>query len=183
MGSITKIQFTLGKLILSRKASRVKRNTAFVNLASAENIGVIYKHRSEKDLVAVSSIKDKLQATGKKVIVLGWISSKDIPAYLVTSDMGFFFNRKDLNRFLIPKSDYVKGFINNEFDILLNLDVANSFVIQYVVALSKSKMRVGRADESINKYLDFMINLDAENNSIMEIFNQVWHYLSMIKSA
>ncbi len=163
------------------RAREEKCDNAFTNLTAAQSVGIIYKHRNEKDLQAILKIKEKLSVQSKKISIVGWVGTKEMPSYLITSEAGFFFNKNDLNLFLIPKNDYVKEFVKKDFDILLNFDVANSFVLNYISSLSHSKMKVGRMNEEMKSYNDFMISLEEKDVSIENIFNQTWHYLTTIR--
>ena len=167
--------------ILRKRLTKLQREKHFFAWDTFQSIGIVARIDTEEDYNSIRNISSQLKKEGKEVQVIAYIPEKIIPDYLVSSGVGIFFNINDLSDFLIPKNDFVNGFIDSEPDILLDLSFSSSFVIKYIVSLSKAKMKIGDDNPSKKSYYDFMIKIEDESD-IVHFVDQVKYYLSVIKA-
>jgi hypothetical protein len=180
-GLIHSIKSQVGEFILKSRMNKIQRNKKLVNLDEAVTIGIVYKVNNEK---LFNTVKDltKVLTTGKKqVLALGFVDRNDIPNYCVAANAGYYYTRKDLNWWGGPKSDYLKTFLDKEFDILIDLTLEDVYINRYIMALSKSKFKVGGHLRVNEQVLDMMIKMDKNANEEDYIL-QFLHYLRMFKS-
>ena len=180
-GIFENIKSTYGKWILKSQFGKVSRHKSLVNLDEAKNIGIVYKVNSEREFNAVKDLTKALTTTKKQVLAIGFVDRNEIPNYCVAANAGFYFSRKDINWFGGPKSDYIKTFINKEFDILIDLTLENVFINRYISSLSRSRFKVGPELGFNQDFLDMMIKMD-NNTREEEYILQILHYLRMFKS-
>ena len=114
-------------------------------------------------------------------MALGFVDDLTIPDYCVVAYSGYYFNRKDLNWYKLPKSDYINTFINKEYDILIDLSTSNDLILQYIIGLSKAKFKVGRQRRGFEKYFDLMIRI-KKRVPMRDFADQAIHYLTVLKS-
>ena len=71
-------------------------------------------------------------------------------------------------------------FIDKEMDLLIDCTLKPKFETNYIVGLSKAKLKVGFYDES-RKDLDFMIKYKGKKD-LNYLFEQTIHYLEQINN-
>ena len=92
-----------------------------------------------------------------------------------------FFSSSDLNWYNHSKSPIINNFINEKFDILLDLNFGNCKPAYYIVGLSKSPFKVGKLSPQNKLIHDLFIDIDKNNN--MDYFMmQAQHYLQLINT-
>ena len=67
------------------------------------------------------------------------------------------FTKKHLNLFGIPKGSFVKEFITNDFDILLDLNTSKYYPLIFLAGASRARFKVGMYEKELVKIFDFMI--------------------------
>ncbi|MEY3050847.1 MAG: hypothetical protein RLY31_632 [Bacteroidota bacterium] len=144
-------------------------------LESSNHVGIIFDGTNPADCQVVLHFAEKLLKKGKKVRVLAYSRKK--PEY---SDFRIqFFSDKDLDFFLRPNSYTVSEFVNQPFDLLLNLtnDVNNT--LHSIAAHSKARFRVGPNTTRTYSY-DLMLECE-QSTDIEQFLNQVLFYLRKLK--
>ena len=178
---LNNLGFNLGQLILSRRLKKTGRDRRVINLDEAESIVIIYDVVNEKRFAEVRTLQQQLNTNKRKVMVIGYIDSKTIPNYCVEANAGYFFNRRSVNWFGLPKADYLNQFVMKSFDILVDLTTEGHFITKYLTGLSISKFKSGKYSEAKKLYLDLMIECDPDA-SFADFIRQTLHYLKIIKS-
>ena len=89
--------------------------------------------------------------------------------------------QKDLNWYRIPQGNTVQNFMAEEFEIIIDLTLEDRLPIQYILAKSRARFKVGRWSESNKRILDMMIDM-AGSRSLPQLIQQVHHYLLMVNS-
>ena len=181
MDFLSGIKQTIGNFVLDRNISRLERDKKLTNLSDSRTIGIVYLVSNQTVFNKVKLLIRKLNSPYRQVMALGYVDRDSIPDYCVAANSGYYFDRKDLNWYGAPGNDYIKEFINKEFDIIIDLTLEDVYVLQYIVALSKSKLKVGRFSKSMQKYYDLMIKNDQKALSD-EYIDQILHYLNILKS-
>ena len=153
------------------------------NLAHSVKIGIVYLAMDEKAHADVRNyvkkIKDEIGL--HKIQCLGYSDEKVLPAFLSARLNFDAFCQKDLNWYRIPGGNTVNNFITEEFDILIDLTLEDYLPIQYIVAKSKARFKVGRFTSGNQRFLDMMIDI-AGANSLPQLIAHVDRYLLMINA-
>ena len=117
-----------------------------------------------------------------KVNAFGFFNTKEIPSLAYSKLEYDFLSAKELNWFGKPSSMVVKNFIHEDYDLLIDLNVHDHFVLKYISALSKSKFKVGKYNEKDESIYDMMI--DADNTQTLKYFlRQVDIYIAMLNKV
>jgi hypothetical protein len=80
---------------------------------------------------------------------------------------------------MIPVNPVVKNFINEKFDILINLNSGKCFPLKYISALSKARFRVGRYNSQNAVCFDMMIKLHGEP-TLKTVVEEIENFLRLI---
>ena len=169
----------IGLTVLKFKVKKLNRKRGVYNLNNAKNIGLIYNATNQSTYNSAIKLIKFLQEKNIKTNSLGYVNSKEVLNFYETSKGVDFFSRNNLNWYGKPNNPNTNNFIEKEFDILIDLSLDDDFPLQYIIALSKAKFKVGRFT-SKEGYYDFMINVE-EKKELNFLIDQIKHYLTMIK--
>ena len=155
------VYWQLGHLVESRQ-----RTKKFVNLNHAQNVGIIW---NENDRAAYEMLKKYLNENK--------IQSKEI--CYSKRQREITFSPKDFSFFGKPKNPAVDEFINERFDLLIDISLADSLAVQIVRALSLASFKAGWSLATPN-YFDFSVDVSQRRDAYF-LAEQLIHYLNEIK--
>ena len=158
-----------------------ERERRIVNLHDARRIGVLYTLDDIPDYDTVCDFVTKLQHDHKEVKALGFVKNKNLVSRFLPKLSYDFFSKKDVNWFHIPVHPKVKDFIQQPFDILIDLSLKEILPLKYIAGHSMAHCRVGRFTDDNTCCYDLMIDAGPEM-PMHEFIRQVTHYLSLINS-
>jgi hypothetical protein len=165
------------------KEARQDRSPLPKNLAVANKVGMLYVAHDEQAHTQVRNyvkkIKEELGLT--RIMALGYFPGKALPFHLHTKLNFDAICLKDLNWYRIPQGNTVQNFMAEEYEIIIDLTMEDRLPIQYIMAKSRARFKVGRWSESNKKILDMMIDM-AGSRSLPQMIQQVHHYLLMVNS-
>lgn len=177
-----RIKEWLGRRTLLRETMPDRRPVA-KNLAQSSKVGIVYLAANEQAHIHVRNyvkkIKEELGI--HRIMVLGYFDGRELPTYLHPKLHFDAFTQKDLNWYRIPHGNTVQNFIAEEHDVLIDLTLEDYLPIQYLVAKSKARFKVGRMSDSNSRFLDMMIDT-AGANSLSQLIGNLDRYLMMINA-
>jgi hypothetical protein len=160
-----------------RTGSQLKKNKSIranIPFREATTIGIVF---TIEDRVKHELIKDfihKLEHDGKKVQVMTFLPNKQ-----ENHDFMFdFFTMKDISFFGEITSYNTIKFADTPFDYLFCIDTESNKMIQYILARSKSKCRVGKFENGNEAYFEMM--LDSTKNT-KEFIDGIYKYTTQLK--
>ncbi|MBI4947872.1 MAG: hypothetical protein HY840_15890 [Bacteroidetes bacterium] len=164
MGLVHNIKNVFGKYFLALEQKHVQRNKKFINIEDAKTIGIVFDASDNENFDLVKKYVTYLREMKKKVKAIGFYYQKVTPAMTYSKLEYDFFSLKDLAWNNIPNNIYVDNFIEDEYDILLDLNLNDLFPLHYISSLSKARFKVGKKSEINNSIFDMMIELGNEKN-------------------
>ena len=177
-----RIKEWLGMRRLLKEAMPDRRPVA-KNLAHCVKVGIVYLAVDEKAHTDVRNyvkkMKDELGL--HRIQCIGYADVKELPFYLHAKLNFDAFCLKDLNWYRIPGGNTVNNFIAEEHDVLIDLTLEDYLPIQYIVAKSRARFKVGCFTDSNKRFLDMMIDT-AGANSLPQLIANVDRYLLMINA-
>lgn len=177
-----RIKEWMGMRRLQRDLS-VERKPIARNLAMARKVAIVYvvedetAHNHIRNYV--KRIKDELGISN--IMALGYSDEKALPHYLHAKLNFDAICQKDLNWYRIPQGNAVQNFMAEEYDILIDLTLTDRLPVQYIMAKSRARFKVGRWSESNKRILDMMIDM-AGAQSLPQLIQQVHRYLLMVNA-
>ncbi|MBL7962546.1 MAG: hypothetical protein JNM31_01760 [Flavobacteriales bacterium] len=182
MKLLDRIKEWLGRRRLLRETP-VDRRPIVRNLAQATKVAIVYHARDEATFQHVRNyvkkIKDELGI--HRIMALGYVSDKVVPAHMNARLNFDSFGLKDMNWYRIPGGNTVNNFIAEEYEVLIDLTLDEHLPIQYIVAKSRARFKVGRLCDHNKPFLDMMIDM-AGSQSLPQLITQVHRYLMMINA-
>lgn len=179
MKLVRKIKQAAGGRFL-RNEAEPKRERRGSNFNSAQRIGILYQDVDEPYFNKVKNyakfLKDEFDI--KSVICLGYVDEvkKKLPAWQLQKLELNFFSREDLNWHYKPVQN-VATFLQEDFDMLIDLSGGNVVPLNYVMKESKARMKVGLKGSRTERYCDFLLNM-GEAPSTDKFIEQLNLYLS-----
>jgi hypothetical protein len=181
MSIFKKIKLALGNNYLKKELVANPRK-AFLNkfnFDQVRTVGMLFDASNPEDYELVKRYVVYLREHAKKVKVLGYFSSKKIPAYTYSKLEYDFFSSKEVNWFGKPTTHIIDNFMEEEYDLLIDLNIHDHFPLKYISALSKAKFKVGKFKEEDESIYDMMI--DADNTQTLKYFlRQIDTYITML---
>lgn len=175
----------IGGILLRRELKSVKqvRKINKFKFENAKTVGIIFDATNADDFELVKRYVNELRENNKKVKVLGYFKSNGVPA-LTYSKLDFdFFSNKEISLFGKPTPSFIRNFIEEEYDLLIDLNIHDHFALRYVAALSKAIFKVGKFEEENDIHThDMMIDSD-HTKTIKYFLRQIDTYITMMNKA
>ncbi|PKP19569.1 MAG: hypothetical protein CVU05_11070 [Bacteroidetes bacterium HGW-Bacteroidetes-21] len=170
----------IGKFLLKGQLKNRVRHKRFHNFHSAKKVGILF-NASDSKIYAESKIllnyftQKKIKTEG-----LGFADKDQMDSFYKTYTGFQFFCSKDFSFLGLPKSQVVRDFYEQEFDILIDLSLSENPLFSTICSLSRASFIVGSVKSRINEY-DLLIDCnDGDNPEAFCI--QMKHYLESINT-
>jgi hypothetical protein len=164
--------------LLKNKQRKVRRDKAVSNFDTADRVGVIFSLEEETSFDLTNQFLNYLAGKKIKVYALGYIPQKEIPPRIAPNSKINLFTRKDLNWYYMPVHPIVQQFIEQDFDILIDLSKQSLLPLKFVNNLSRARLKVGMESNNGRDY-DLMIRIGPEQG-LHYLIEQIKHYVSQI---
>ena len=175
--SYFKRQYTrIQDYLLERKINRSPIQRTPGDYDSAQKIGLLFDATELPQRQIVLDYAESLRQQNKKVKLLGFYREKN-------SETNFTFKHftlKDLNFWRQPKGALVSQFMEEPFDVLINLSLEAEPALEYISALSSAQLRVGPYTERTYCY-DLMIATENRKD-LSRFIEQVTFLLKKMNS-
>lgn len=179
MGILEQIKHRIGYFVLSSGLKKAERRKKVYNINDARNIGVVFEVKDEAHFGHIHLFVDFLHDQGKHVKALGYVESKDLMRFLKHTSVYSYFDKSGTNWYMKPTDSEALNFQNEEFDILIDLTEVDILPVQFVVAFSQARFKVGHYDEVLHDFYDMAIKAEGEK-TVKYIIAQIKHYLTII---
>jgi len=179
-----KIKYILSNYLLKKELQALRKEPKpyKFNFNEIKTVGILFDATSIEDFEIVKRYVVYLREYRKRVKAIGFFSTKEIPALTYSKLEYDFISTKELDWLGKPSSMVVKNFIDEEYELLIDLNVSYHFPLRYIAALSKAKFKVGKYDEKDTEIYDFMI--DADHTKTVKYFlRQVDTYVTMLNKT
>jgi len=178
---LTQIRYRIARKRLKQEHSRITRKRRPQNLENTRSIALLYSIDDEKTYKRVEEFVKILNDRKIKVKVVCYTGQKFTPHFFIPRLLQDILTVKDNNWYFYPVKPFVKDFLAEEYDILIDLTLSEKFPLLYLAALSNSGLKIGRFDETHQEFYDLMIDIPQE--ATLDYFiEQVMHYLSKINT-
>lgn len=172
-----KLRKKIARYFLDRKVRKTARGIHSINLKDAKSIGLIFYSKDEISIRIANEFANTCRANKAKLHTLGFNHKRKLEDNLISDEHHSYITKSDFSYFYQPKTDILKKFVNQPFDILLVIYPKNHIYIQSIVTLSKAKLIVG--NEHINHNY-FGMSIDCDPLEVETTFNNAITYLSKI---
>lgn len=176
---VMRLRIRIGQRILEREREQLQRDTRSLAFDDARRVGVLFTGEDEATLRDVSDFCRQLREKGKTVRVMGYIPRPSVAETLSTASDLEFFSQNDFNWYFRPESRHAVSFIEEPFDILIDLRIQRRMPVPFMVALSKARFKVGCYSDENDGLHDLTIHSE-KGMTLGDFGAQVLRYLEMI---
>jgi len=166
-------------LQLKRESAQVSRERKDPDIHREASIGILYDATDKDDFEVVREFYRDLKVSQKAPVSLGYVDYKETTFQTLARPESDYFFKHQVNWYRKPAGSIVENFIDEPFDILINLTLADFYPLDYIAAVSKAGLKVGRADSEISFCFDMSFYLD-EKATLKSFAYLIIHYLSNI---
>jgi hypothetical protein len=178
---VSSIKKMFGNYFLRQEMAGLSRNRDMVSLADSKTIGIVFEATDKEEFELVKKYVLYLREQKKKVKAIGYFSGGETPAFTFSKLEYDFFSKKDLNWYFKPNDKFVRNFIDEEYDILIDLNIHDHFAMTYVSATSRARFKVGQYKKENERIFDLMIE-GTEEKGLKYYLRQVDTYLQMLNT-
>lgn len=146
-----------------------------ITLEKVKSMLILFDAGNDEDTALIKKQIQLWQNKGIKVDVLGFISKVKKNTTLPLN----YISSKHINWMQIPSINIIDEYANKQHDVLLNFFTNSLLPLEYIAALSKSTLRIGKYNSSKTYCADFMIHL-KNGNDLQELIAQTEHYLNQL---
>lgn len=171
-----KIQLFFHKRALAAALAAHTAKRQLTNWEDSRNVGIVYDCTNNTNDHTIFRFAEMLRGQGRTVEILGYSSDKKLEA---KTDITLF-TAKQVNWCNVPQSEALHSFTNKKFDLLLAAFIPPHPALEYVVATSQAKYRVGAFAEGKTDAYELMINMGGKTD-LDYLLKQAQHFLGLIR--
>ncbi len=152
-----------------------------VGYGNAKRIALLYDAGPDGKTAFINKIINNLEHDGKIVRAIGFFNQKRIPEGVIVNQKVGFFSKKSFSVWMYPKSETVRKFIDQPYDLLIDLTVQPHFMVKYVAGITKASYKAGAHHSDYLSVFDLLLYVD-EQTTDEKLANHAIHYLKIIKT-
>lgn len=176
------IRLKIASVLLKKRVSRSSRKMIYNNFREVKTIGIVWNASKPDEFQSLARFHQKMMERNINVKIIGYYQGKNLPDQFTAIRYLTCLRNSEKNFFYIPESAEALSFINNNFDILIDINFEKLFTLFYITVLSKAAFKVGLSEvEADNTPFDLMMEIKKPVN-VEEYLKQVIQYLEMINS-
>lgn len=177
------IRCKIGSSLLKKKLEKKNRKVFYSDIDQVKKIGIVWDATRVNEFSSLSKFHQKMHERNIDVKIIGYFSGKDLPDQYTAIRYLTCIRRDELNFFYHPVSSESDSFINNKFDILIDINFRNLLTLQYLSSLSNAAFKVGLFDpEKRETPFDLMMEL-SNPPDVGNYLEQTLLYLEMIHTG
>lgn len=168
------LKFKIATKLLSSQLASISREKKVFNLDTATSAGILWEFDQKESF---DLIEKELTTAGIKTVGLCYFPRKK--AVIPEGISGF--TKKQTTWSEIPKTELADDFIDQKFDILIDLTGQRHLPIVYLTALSVASFKIGYAGSFQN---NFDLNIEfQEKPETSQLAEQILYYLKRINKS
>lgn len=174
-----KIKEAIGKQTLKSEAQHRTRQRSLMSMENAVTIGILFDASDNEDYELVRKYVAYLKELKKKTRAIGYFSDREVPQSTYAKLEFDYFSFKDLNWQQKPSGVIIENFINEEFDVLIDLNIYDRFPLHYLATMSRAKFKVGKRLGKESGIYDMTIDTGKETG-LKFLLRNIDTYLTML---
>lgn len=169
-----KLRLFIAKILIYIQQKKSAAENQNINFEKAKTIGLIYQRGNKLYEAAVINIIRELVAERKKVYSMEYIQKNSDNDFKLKEKDHHSLHDEDINFFLLPKRNILKGFCPEHFDIIINLAFEDEIRIHHTVALCSASIKAGFMTQTHAHLYDLMLDTAGKkdyNDHIPKLIN------------
>ena len=143
----------------------------------AKHIAILFDANKAEHRQIIDEYNKKLQRHQKKVTIFAYLDNPSI-----ANGVAFrFFDKKTLNWFGIPKkSESVKRFLSQPYDMLLCFYQGEHLPLEYVAAMTQAGFKVGQTN---NDRVHFDLTIHHKKDDLKYFISRIDYFLNRMTAS
>lgn len=166
---------------LGKETGQATREKVACSIDQAKTVGIVFQYTTAEDFELVKKYVLYLRELKKKVHAIGLYTMKELPSFPYSKLEFDFFSKKQFSWYGKPSEAVLKNFVDEKHDILLDFNLQDAPQLNYLVALSRAKFKVGRWRENDQDIHDLLIDSPADKG-LKNLMRHIDTYLGKINS-
>lgn len=134
-------------------------------------VGMLFTMSNLDDYEAIRAFESRMKKEGKEVQVLCYLP-KNVENFHFHYDI---FTNTDFSATGEVKASNIANFLEQKFDYLICLDKTPNMYIEYLLAASQARFRIGNFTNGKESLFELMIGL-PEHETIAKLIQHIYHY-------
>lgn len=172
------LRLKIGQKALYKKLSKISRKVSYTNIDNVKVIGIVWDASKPDDFKSLQNFHLKMAAKGIDVKIIGFNDMKELPDQYTAIRYLTCLRKEDLNYFFKPISPESEAFMNEKFDVLIDINFNKVFPLFYITSMSRGGIKIGLYTDEPDAPFDVMI--EQKGPAVGDYLEQVVHYLGMI---
>lgn len=177
-----KTRLKIGKALLLKKAASTKRKVHYTNISEVKKIGIAWDASKSHEFVSLSRFHQKMSEKNIEVKIFGYFPGKNLPDQYTAIRYLTCIKDDELNFFYHPVTSESTIFIQQRFDVLIDINFDKLLPLYYISALSNAGFKVGLlesggTDAPFDLMMEIKTPVDIDN-----YLDQILQYLEMINA-
>jgi hypothetical protein len=145
----------------------------------ATRIAILYLIDNDDSVKATTLLEQEFAADGKKVHKIGFTTSKTLPANFTPKGGSECLCTSDLAWNLVPLPSRTGSFLDESYDIFINVSPSDLIAMQYLSIKFKAGLKAGPAALGNEKIYDLQVAYES-GQPIEDFTKHIIHYLKLI---
>jgi hypothetical protein len=167
---------------IGREQRSRKPASKSISLSASKFIGLIFVLDDEEKYRSVLRLKKQLEAEDKRVKVIAYVPSHDVPEYYMAQLQMDIFSKKGVNFLGIPTNEFARDFVKQQFDLLIDLSLTEHLPLYYVAGFGNATLRAGKYRPQLLSVYDFMIKAN-DQMSFDDFISAMMEYLALLNTT
>jgi hypothetical protein len=182
MELIKKTRLKIGKAILAKKLARTKRKVHYSDISEVKKIGIVWDASKSREFTSLSRFHQKMSEKNIEVKIFGYFPGKNLPDQYTAIRFLTCIKDDEINFFYHPVSSESTIFIQQRFDVLIDINFEKLFPLYYISSLSNAGFKVGLLESGdTNSPFDLMMEIKSPVD-VNTYLDQILQYLEMINA-
>ncbi len=152
-----------------------------VGYSKAKQVAVLYDAGSDGRPAFISQIMNRLKKDGKNVVALGFFNQKRMPEGVQAIEGVHYCSRKSFSIWMRPKSQAVGQFLEQSYDLLIDLTTKGPFMVKYVAGITRASYKAGVHHPDFLTIYDLLLHIEDQTTD-EKLADHAIHYLKIIKT-
>lgn len=177
-----KTRLKIGKAILTKKIARTKRKVHYSDISEVKKIGIVWDASKSREFISLSRFHQKMSEKNIEVKVFGYFPGKNLPDQYTAIRFLTCIKYDEINFFYHPVSPESTIFIQQRFDVLIDINFDKLLPLRYISSLSNAGFKVGLFESGgTNSPFDLMMEIKTPVD-VDNYLGQILQYLEMINA-
>lgn len=176
MNLIDQVKKYSGNMVLKQAIARGTADSEPISFEKATKFAILFYATNEAEMNAVNDLIAFLWEHKKSTLLIGATSGFPVTKSRYTNMNFTQLKEEEYDWRNIPVGYRIMNFLDNNFDILIDMSQEDYMPLTYLLALSKAKIKVGRYDRNSHGLYHFMLDT-WQKPDIYNFTEQVRQYL------